>query len=445
MATEERKTERAIKGVQSTRPVSKWLKTYFFDSFEAKKTGEKVIAWAGGYTVYEITHVFPMIIHMVDNFGAFMGTRQLSSRPIELAEGMGYSHSSTCSYYRNIIGYMLEGIGDPEFANVVGAPAPDIVLGGLQPCFMHGESFRILGRHYGVPTFVFDNPAIHPRMDIHEDEKNSWAEHSHCGGEYKHKVESHYMDYTVAQAKDLVAFLEKHTKTKYDEGKFREVLQLSDKQAEIFEQIWELRRAYPCPIGGNDMMALITPQLLLSGTELGVEIYEGVLKEVKEKVENKEGGIPEEKYRLVTDAIPPWYNMGGLYNYLREKGAISVAETYTMMWQQRLDLSLKPIETLADKIMRWYTLPSTRERADSHLRLLKRFDADGLLLWTPISCKVYPCWNSSSRDLAREYGYPVLELDIDQTDPRDYDDAGIKSRIDGFLEVIETRKRAQKG
>ena len=52
--SEVKKTERAIKGVESTRPISKWLKSYFFDSFEAKRTGEKVIAWTGGYTTYEL-------------------------------------------------------------------------------------------------------------------------------------------------------------------------------------------------------------------------------------------------------------------------------------------------------------------------------------------------------------------------------------------------------
>ncbi|MHA1431042.1 MAG: hypothetical protein ACTSRV_11725 [Candidatus Freyarchaeota archaeon] len=67
--------------------------------------------------------------------------------------------------------------------------------------------------------------------------------------------------------------------------------------------------------------------------------YEGLLSEVKERVKNKIGVIPEEKYRLLWDNIVLWYNVG-LSNYFHKYGAVFVLEPYTMVWSGRLDPSI---------------------------------------------------------------------------------------------------------
>jgi len=154
---------------------------------------------------------------------------------------------------------------------------------------------------------------------------------------------------------------------------------------------------------------------------------------VKERVKNKIGLIPEEKYRLLWDNIVLWYNVG-LSNYFHKYGAVFVLEPYTMVWSGRLDPS-KPLESLARKYMAPFI--NLKNRADVLVELCKQYRVDGAVMHSNRSCKFLSLLQYELKDILMEkLGIPSLIIEADHCDGRAYSDAQIKMRIDAFMEML---------
>lgn len=338
-------TQKATKALQSSRLVYPELKKYFQESWQAKQDKTRKVVWMAGYFYPEIFHAFDMLPIAVDNIGATFGAKQLAATLCEWAEAKGY-HRHICAYCKNALGYLTDGPKHPEIVSVLNVPPPDLVVGGLYTCNTHPHLAREYARILKVPLFIFDLPVIHPRMDRHQPyDPHPWAAHSYYGCDYKHIIEPHYLDYCMRQNKNLISFLEHHSGKKFDLGKFKEILALSDRASALVEEVQDYRKAVPCPAGAVDMYPFLTPMFLWKGTERCVELLEKLAEEVREKVKKKEGAIPNERYRLVVQEIPPWYSLG-IYDYLAQRGAISCMEAYTVMFALRYDPDY-PLESLA--------------------------------------------------------------------------------------------------
>ncbi|MFC1859465.1 2-hydroxyacyl-CoA dehydratase subunit D, partial [Thermodesulfobacteriota bacterium] len=253
-------------------------------------------------------------------------------------------------------------------------------------------------------------------------------------------IESQYLGHMVDQLKQFIAFLEGVSGQKVDWGRVREAVALSNRLSELFYEIQDLRRVVPCPIGGTDIMSLIGPIFIWAGSERGIDIYEQALEEAREKVSRKEGVVPEEKFRLFFESIPPWYSLG-LFNYMQARGGVSVIETYSFEFAyDQLDPDY-PLESLAKKQLTILYNYSVRERGDLTLRLIKDYQADGYVHWNIICCKQFAHFATYMRERCeRELDIPGMILDADQADIRDYNEGIVKGRIDAFFELLGNKK-----
>ncbi len=428
------KTERSIKAISATKLVYPALKNYKAEMDEGKKNGVPIVWCGGGITGTEIMHAMGMLPQHIDNMAAVFSAKQVSLPFIEASEATGIHHD-LCSYYRTVFGHVLGTGKDMKGIQSVYWPLPDLLVGANAVCVTHPIGIRFLERHLKVPTFIIDTPPIHTRMDKHRTEK-PYMEHTHIGTDYKHEVEPHYVSYLVDQYKKLVDFLEYHTKRKLDYKKLEEALYLSSKASELFFKIQDLRRAIPCPIGAEDIMSLVGPMFIWPGRKETVEIYEKALLEVEERVKNKEGVLSDERVRFFFEGIPPWYSLG-LFNYIEEKGGISVIESYPLEFCYVMDEKLSPLENLAYKALKYLYNYSMHERADIALRCAKAYSINGCIAWTTICCKIFTTFASFLRDrLWEELEIPTLILEAEQSDPRDYAEAPVKARIDAFMEML---------
>ena len=433
------KTERSKKGLQAARLIYPGSKAYKKEMDEAKKNKTNLIAWCGGgITSIELLYAFDILPRHIDNMAATFAAKQVSQAFIERAETEDFTHDM-CSYYKTIYGYLQEG--DQYLQISYNAwPVPDLLVGGNEVCITHARGIGMLQDYMKVPTFMFDTVTLPNRMDTHTSLQEMAYEHSVIGTDYKHEIERHYIDYLVEQNKNYISFLEGVTGKKLDQGKLREAMVLSRRLSELFLELQELRKAVPCPVGAADIMSLIGPTFIWAGSERGINIYEEAVKEAKEKIARKEGVVAEEKYRLFFESIPPWYNLG-LFNYLQDGfGAVSVIEAYPLEFSYLVD-PLNPLESLAHKQLRYIYNYSPRERADMYIRMNKEYQVDGLVFWNVICCKIMSLFTAYLKErVERENGIPVLILDADQADPRDYAEASVKSRLDAFIELMNSRK-----
>lgn len=192
-------------------------------------------------------------------------------------------------------------------------------------------------------------------------------------------------------------------------------------------------------------MSLMLVQFLWAGSHRGIDILEQAVKEIEGKVARGEGAVPEEKFRILFEGLPPWYSLG-LFNYIQDHhGAVSVVETYPLNWTySKLDPDY-PLESLVRKRFSCFYTYNLRERGDTFIRRMKEYQAEGLVIWTDMCCKVVNLFSRYLKERAeKELAMPVLILDADQCDSRDYDEGVLKGRIDAFFELLEARKEAKK-
>ena len=433
------KTERSVKGLAAAKAIWPAIKAYKLEMDEAKKEGR--VAWCGGgMTSIELLYAFGYLCQHIDNMAASFSAKQVSLDFILRAEQEGFPRDF-CTYYKTVLGSMFSKMEDYPQLKVIDWPKPDILVGSNAVCITHARGIQDLQRRFNVPTFMFDMLKIPPRLDIHRGGlEEAPYEHSHLGSDYKHEIETQYLGYMVDQMRHFVEFLEGVTGQKADWGKIREAVELSRYMSSLFYEIQDLRKAVPCPIGGMDIMSLIAPTFIWAGSHRGIEIYEQAIKEAKEKIARGEGAVANEKFRLFFEAIPPWYSLG-LFNYMQDRGGVSVIEVYPLEFAyDKLDPDY-PLESLAQKQLRYVYNYSVRERGDLTLRLIKEYKVDGYVHWNVICCKQFTGFATYMRDRCeQELGVPGVILDGDQSDLRDYNDGVVKGRIDAFFELLETKK-----
>jgi benzoyl-CoA reductase/2-hydroxyglutaryl-CoA dehydratase subunit BcrC/BadD/HgdB len=395
-------TEKGKKSLETSKEVFKLASEHYLGAQEAKKQG-KPVTWMTGYDPVEILYAMDVAVVYPENYSALCAVTQSAPKFIEACERMGYS-SNLCSYARNTIGTTFE-----EGAPLGGLAPPDFLVVARKFCKTHIKWWQVLSRRFNCPLFIIDSPYV------------------------TDKVEDYHIDHYVSQLEDLIAFLEEQTGRKLDYDKLAEVVKLSDRASELWDEIMAMRSNVPCPVGASDILSCMFGIVTLPGTKTAVEFYERLRDEVKERVKNKIGIVPEEKHRLLWDNIVLWYNVG-LSNYFQKFGAVFVLEPYTMVWSGRLDPS-NPLESLAKKYL--FPFIGLKNRGDAMVELCKAYKVDGAVMHSNRSCKFLSILEYELKDLLMEkLGIPSLIIEGDHCDGRAYSDAQIKMRIQAFMEML---------
>jgi len=271
------------------------------------------------------------------------------------------------------------------------------------------------------------------------------------------RVKEHYLELIREDLKAQIAFVEEHTGKKLDIAKLREVVENSQKAAKLWYDTLELRKAVPCPMNTPDYFSGMIPQMWMPGSEEGVKFYQDLYNEVKQRVDNKVGVIPEEKCRLIWYGIPPWFNLG-LFNYFESLGAVFVSEIiYYVGPPVDIDLS-DPLEALIQRVWLkalWLHKQGLNFFPDNvaHLCIampmntnfvrqqVKDFKIDGAVMHRTRSCRA-ASWGETfiKNDLAKD-GTPSLIFESDIADPRAWSDAQFKTQVDAFMEILTAKKK----
>ena len=436
------KTSKSLKSLNTTKTVFPRVLDYYKRAYEAKLSGSAKIVYHTGVDPTEIDYAMGLIPMFPENFSAACGSTQLAPALIEVSESLG-APQDLCSYFKTHYGFMKGHFPEEvqKALSRIRLPDPDLVVSTKKLCRLHPLWMKLVAEHYDVPYFSLDSPIMPPRYD-----KNERAFERLWGTHYLHKVGREALDFCVAQLEEYIVFLEKHTGSKLDGERLRESVALAAELGHLFHRILELRQSVPCPVGGEDVNSLVFFPACLSGTREAVDAFKQALEEVEDRAAAGKGVVPEERFRLLFEGIPPWFNMG-LFNYFHKFGAVSVDEFYPRTWCGLMDPD-KPLESLALKYMlaanATATYSATLETATERAGLYK---ADGAILWNLPTCRVMAATMMPRLQTCyeRNVGIPTLMLDADQVDPRRYNEALVIGRIDAFMEVMEQRKYGDLG
>jgi len=444
--SEEKKPEERKKRRTATEAASKigpMVKASIGGTVQAREEG-KPIAYTFICCCYdEIIQAMDIVPVWTENYAGVCGAKRDAQRFLERAESENFSRS-LCTYALCGLGFdaWREELGEmPPEAPWGGQARPDMMLGSGQMLCDPRNKWYQAAQHYMPDVPIYDVGLPWPP---YEDDYDS------------REVQDYYVKYIVEELRGLVQFLEKHTGKKMDWERLSELVDLTDKTWNLVWEAYELRRAVPTPMGTGDAMNTMVPMVFMMGTQEGYDYYKDLYDELKRKVANKEGVIPDEKYRLIWGGgLPSWFALSD-FNYFNSKGAVFPVETtYRMIeaiYNFDMDLSKvsDPLEHIAWRWVKFWTYwhDRARKRPGSHpdverlIKYIEDYKIDGIVMHEAFSCRSWHVgliWQLNQ--LKKVYrDIPSLILESDIVDISSYNEADTKARIDAFIDTLEAVK-----
>ena len=402
------KEKRKIKSAKKMRDI---MTTYYLDALSAKQNN-KLVAWitSGGpvepLVAMDIIPVYP------ENHGAMIGSAKMGEDLCAKSEDMGYS-SDLCSYARADIACATVK-GGP----IGGLPEPDMLICCNNICGTVLKWYEVQARYFNVPLFILDTPVCHT--------------------EYNPDIAK----YVRAQMDEYILFLEKVTKRKLDHDRMAQVGKLAFEGQKLWQKVLNTTTNRPSPMSAFDAFFFLALIVTLRGTQVAVDFYQELIEEMEDRIDNNIGVVPDEKYRLLWDNLPIWYQLKWLSNKFSSHNACLVADTYTSAWCSAIKYIDENnfLDSMAEAYTRIYLNIGVDQMADQVLDMIKFYDADGFVMHSNRSCKPYSFGQMDIMKIVREKaGIPVLMIEADMTDPRNFPQSQVETRIDAFMEIIKQK------
>lgn len=423
--------------------ISPMVKAMISRVLQAKEEG-KPIAYTFISSCYdEIVRAMDIVPHWVENYAGVCGAKRDAQRFLERAEAENFS--------RSLCTYALCGLGFDAWREELGEMPPSPPWGGqVRPSMMLGS-----GQIICDPRNKWYQAAQHymPDVPVH-DVDLPWPPYE---ADYDYReVQDYYVKYIVQQLRGLVEFLEKQTGRKMDWDRLSQLVDLVDRTWNLIWETYELRRAVPTPMDTGDAMNTMVPIVFMMGTQESYDFFKSLNDELKRKIANKEGVIPDEKYRLLWGGgLPSWFALTD-FNYFNSKGAVFPVEiTYRMIeatYNFGIDLTKirDPLEHMAWRWLKYWTYwhDKARKRPGSHpdverlIQYIDDYQIDGIVMHEAFSCRTWHVgliWQLEV--LKRIYrDIPSLILESDIVDISSYNETETRARIDAFVETLAAAK-----
>ncbi len=359
---------------------------------------------------YEV--VFPEIVALN------CAIKHVSLPNILHAESQGYG-LDVCGYVKNDLGLQEMG-GQTPFGRI---PPPDLLVCSFSGCYVYVKWWEALAEKYGCPLFMLDVPYLRDATPQSED-----------------------IQYIVTQLHELIALLEKATGRAFDPAELRATLARSRRAEEGWVNYLASGRRRPSPIEAYfEAVFYMFPINVLRGTEVAADFYATVNAEVDERVRSGTYPVPEEKFRLVVEGVPPYPSYRTFWDFFRKWGAVSVAATYPKVGglfdRGFLHDPARPFDSIAEYSLGAYVNQSWPLRRTLIEEYVRDFGADAVLIHGIKSCRSFTAGQGDLRDrLIHDLGIPTLYIESDHEDPRYFAPAQIKNRMDAFFESLDRRK-----
>jgi benzoyl-CoA reductase/2-hydroxyglutaryl-CoA dehydratase subunit BcrC/BadD/HgdB len=416
-----KKQEKVNKMLNATQGLKNIMGRHFLAIEQAFRDG-KPTAWATSGSPVEMLYAMDVQPMLPENSATVSAAQKLSKNFIEIAEDQGYSYD-LCSYFKTNLGAvtsnatMLQG----------GTRKPSFMLSTDVICDTHVNWFQVQAERLNVPHYSIDVP--------------------HVVSNTNNRQYNYFKNYVAEQVYELLDFIQDVTGNEYNEGKAREVSENSWKLSMIWQDIYELRKNVPCPISTRDTFGGLFPLFTMPGLKEPIRLYKRMYREAKERVEKGIGALKNEKYRLMFEGIPFWYNLR-YFGMLEKYGAIIVYEPYTYAFSKYMNPKVtkemvlnKPIEAMAELMLSFWYVYDLETRIQKFAETVRDWKVDGVILHNNYSCRPNSCGlYDLKKHLMNDYDVPCLIIDADMNDPRKFNEEQLTNQIESFIEILENRK-----
>jgi benzoyl-CoA reductase/2-hydroxyglutaryl-CoA dehydratase subunit BcrC/BadD/HgdB len=399
--------------IESAKELKTIATEYYQTLDQASKDPAKKIAWCSSVGPAELLLAFDYQVYFPENHTAILGASRSANKYIPLAVAQGYS-PEICSYLTSDIGAFLKGeTGLKRAYDVESVPKPDILVFNTNQCRDVQDWFNFYAREFKIPILGVNSPS-------HIDE-----------------ITPSHIKLVEEQLKSIAESLEKITDHKFERKKLEEKLQLSLECSNKWNSVLELATSIPSPLTFFDGCIHMLPAVVLRGTEIAVDYYNLLEKELKKRIEKGVAAVPDEQFRCFWEGMPIWGKLRALSNQFSELKTSIVASTYCNSWIFSEFNPQDPFKSMAKAYTGLFINRSDAKKESYLKEMISKFQIDGIIYHNARTCP-----NNSNTNygmpgrLEIETGIPSLQIDADLNDLNVYSEEQTKTNIEAFVEQL---------
>jgi benzoyl-CoA reductase/2-hydroxyglutaryl-CoA dehydratase subunit BcrC/BadD/HgdB len=362
--------------------------------------GTDRVAWCGVAAPFDLLSAMGVTSCFVEFVGGMLAATGTAGPLLEEAEHGGYG-GDTCGYHRSVMGASIKGL----------MPVPDFLIATTCPCTGGVAVLENLARAFKRDLFVLNVPQ--------EESKKS-------------------VRYLADQIKSMVEFVTHHTGEPLDEGRLFRAIDETNKAREIMIEAYQLAQRVPSPVNGRDLVNFGVVMALFLGTEAAVDIARAYRDEFTARIDRGTIGVPGERLRLM------WIQNRIQFRHPLVKmleneyqAAIVVDELNDVTWDP-----IEPNEPYIGLARRAISIPLNGDvsRRVKHLKkLAQAYRIDGAINPCHWGCRQGTGARGLIAEGLKEIGVPVLNLEVDCVDSRNFSEGQLKTRLEAFIEMLESR------
>jgi len=414
--TEEKKI--VIKRLKAARDLGKFMADYYYELDEASKSGKQKIAWCTSVGPAEILRGLGYLIYFPETHSAMLGTTRMATDLIPVANALGYS-PEICSYLTADIGAFVEGVTplSRAFKGIESVPKPDVLVFNTNQCRDVQDWFAWYAEKFDVPIV-----GVHTYRGV------------------KDVTDSHITSISK-QLEDIIEPLEKVAGRKFDMDEFKNAVALSRECSDLWEKCLAAASATPSPLTFFDGTTLMGPAVVGRGTQQALDTYNLLLEELNERVQNGDGALEDERFRIYWDGMPVWGRLSMHSKLFAGLNANVIASTYCSSWIFSALDPEKPFESMARAYTELFIVRSDEYKEKYIKEKLDFYKIDGVVYHDARTCPNNTnCQYGMPERLEAETGIPSLTIDGDLNDLRCLSDEQTKTNVEAFIEQLEERK-----
>ncbi len=360
-------------------------------------SGERPVVWMNVFFPYELLHALDIIPLSYEVMGGLIGSLGLHD-VLDTADD-AYPTRDTCTFLRAGLGGGLDRL----------FPDPAALVCTSHLCEGAPKVAHALSRERGAPYMLLDVPD---------------------------RITPEAVQYLAHQLETIAHELEGLAGRTLSLDRLAEAFDESNRAAAAMRGLQELRRRSPAPVFGSPTLGL---RLYLPwGHPTGTQIAETMLQEAQERVDRQAPVLPGgEAFRLLWLHLRPFYATD-LFEFLEvERRAVIVYNNFCQAYWEPLDMS-DPWRSLALKLLQNPDLRPADEAARHYVREGLKYRVDGVVQFSHWGCR----WNAGRwrimKDAFAAEGIPFTNVDGDCVDARAASAGQLRTRIEGFLEILES-------
>ena len=363
-------------------------------------SGEKKIAWCGFLAPFDILNAMGVTSCFVEFIGAMLASTGMADTYINDAEQDGYAIDS-CAYHRSVVGAIKKNV----------MPVPDFIIGTSCPCVAGLGVIENMARIYKKDLFVLNVPQ-------------------------ENTVES--VKYLSLQYRKMVEFVSAQIGNPLDEDKLREAMDLTNKARALLIEVYDLAKKLPSPANSIILKDYGIVLNLLMGTQNAVDVAKACRDEFINKIEEGMPGLPEEKIRLL------WVQSRIQFRFPIEKilaekfsANIVIDELNNIFWDP-IDLD-DPYTSIARNTLANPFAVNIPKRISLLQDLAKEYKIDGAINPCNWGCRQGAGARGLISNGLKKVNVPVLNLEVDCVDSRNFAEGQIMTRLEAFMEMLDNK------